>query len=288
VNVLRFDIRYPNGQREAAVVEGERALIGSASYADVRLPVDQAAYEHVVIEVMGQTIRAQARAQQPPATINGMPFTASTLNPETVLGVGNIQVFVALSSAALDQPRPGFEKDKKKEGSPIIRILGLLAIPALGYMVIMDEEPAIPAPPSGAPALFASADVPCPEKAQQAALAMAHEKMDLAEGKRERHPFAPAEGVAAVDLYRLSAACFRTAQYERLAVEAEQTSKQLKDSITADFRARRLRLEHMLAAKDYELVRKDVNTLIALTAGKKGDYVSWLSKVSEDLKRRGQ
>jgi hypothetical protein len=44
----------------------------------------------------------------------------------------------------------------------------------------------------------------------------------------------------------------------------------------------------MMAVKDYELVRTDVNTLMALTAGKQGPYVTWLSKVSEDLKRRGE
>jgi hypothetical protein len=288
VSILRFEIRYPNGHREAAVVEGERALIGSASYSDVRLPVDQAAYEHVVIEAIGQTLRAQAKAQHPPATVNGMPLTSSPILPDTVLGVGSVQIFVSLGSGDVERPKAGSQKDKKKEGSPIIRILGLIALPALGYMVIADDEPPLPAPPASAPALFASAAAACPEPSQQAAMALAREKRDLAEGKRERHPFAPSEGVAAVDLYRLSAACFRTAKAEDQAKDVEQTARQLTDTITADFRARRLRLEHMMAVKDYELVRTDVNTLMALTAGKQGPYVTWLSKVSEDLKRRGE
>jgi hypothetical protein len=288
VSILRFEIRYPNGQRDAAVVEGERALIGSASYADVRLPVDQAAYEHVVIEAIGQTLRAQAKAQNPPATVNGMPLTSSPILPDTVLGVGSVQIFVSLASGDVERPRAGAQKEKKKEGSPIIRLLGLVALPVLGYMVMADDEPALPDPPAAAPALFASAAVPCPEPSPQAAMALAKEKRDLAEGKRERHPFAPAEGVAAVDLYRLSAACFRTANAEDQAKDVEQTAHQLTDTIAADFRARRLRLEHMLAVKDYDLVRIDVNTLMALTAGKQGPYVTWLSKVSEDLKRRGE
>ena len=62
MSVLRFEIRYPNGHREAAVVEGERALIGSASHCDVRLPMDAAAYEHVLIEVQGSTLRAESKA----------------------------------------------------------------------------------------------------------------------------------------------------------------------------------------------------------------------------------
>jgi hypothetical protein len=290
VSILRFDIRYPNGHREAAVIEGERALIGSASYADVRLPVDQAAYEHIVIEAIGQTVRAQAKADHPPATVNGMPLTSSPILPDTVLGVGSIQIFVSLGAGEVERPGAGGQgaKKKKKEGSPIIRIVGLIALPALGYIVLADNVAPIPAAPAGAPALFSSAAAPCPEAAPQAALALANEKRDLAEGKRERHPFAPSEGVAAVDLYRVAASCFRVANTENQAKEVEQTAHQLTDTITADFRARRLRLEHMLAVQDYELVRRDVNTLMALTAGKQGPYVAWLSTVSEDLKRRGQ
>ena len=146
MSILRFEIRYPNGHREAAVVEGERALIGSASYSDVRLPVDQAAYEHVVIEAIGQTLRAQAKAQHPPATVNGMPLTSSPILPDTVLGVGSVQIFVSLGSGDVERPRAGSQKEKKKRGSPIIRILGLIALPALGYMVIADDEPPLPAP----------------------------------------------------------------------------------------------------------------------------------------------
>jgi len=179
VSILRFEIRYPNGQRDAAVVEGERALIGSASYADVRLPVDQAAYEHVVIEAIGQTLRAQAKAQHPPATVNGMPLTSSPILPDTVLGVGSVQIFVSLASGDVERPRAGAQKEKKKEGSPIIRLLGLVALPVLGYMVMADDEPALPDPPAAAPALFASAAVPCPEPSPQAAMALAKELTQL-------------------------------------------------------------------------------------------------------------
>jgi hypothetical protein len=289
VSILRFEIRYPNGHREAAVVEGERALIGSASFSDVRLPVDQAAYEHVVIEALGQTLRASARVQHPPATVNGVPFTSTLILPETVLGIGSVQIFVSLVAGEVGRAEAGAKREKKKgESSPIIRIAGLVALAVLGYMVVMDDDAALPTAPAEAPALFASAAVACPETAPQPALTLAHEKRDLAEGKRERFPFAPAEGVAAVELYRLAAACYRTAKVETLAQDAEQTSRQLKDAIVVDFRARRLRLEHMMGVKDYELVRKDVSTLLALTAGKQGPYVNWLMKVSDDLRRKGQ
>src|SRR4051812_320397 len=118
MSVLRFDIRYPNGHREMAVVEGERALLGSASYCDIRFPVDQAAYEHVTVEVLGGTLRAEAKAHNPPATINGMPLTSSPLGPDTVLGIGAAQIFVTFVSQSFDghlSSGAGFEGQKKSK-----------------------------------------------------------------------------------------------------------------------------------------------------------------------------
>jgi len=285
VTVLKFEIRYPNGQRETAVVEGERALIGSASYADVRLPVDQAAYEHVVIEVMAGTVRAVARAYEPPATVNGMPLTASHIEPNTVLGIGTVQIFVAQLAEGMHQTGVA-PKTKTKDGNPIIRVVGLVAIVGLGYMAFAEDPDGTPIAPANAPALFSSAAAACKQSVPEQAVALARETIDLAEGKRERHPFAPSEGVAAVDLYRQAAACFRVAKDEPSAAEADSTAQQLKASITTDFRARRLRLEHMLAVQDFELAARDVSALKQLTQGKPGPYTTWLASLDQDLKRR--
>lgn len=285
MSILRFDIRYPNGHREAAVVEAERALLGSASYCDIRFPVDQAAYEHVVIEVIGGTLRAEAKASHPPATINGMPLTSAALGSDSVLGIGSTQVFVTLTTEH-DGLRLGVEKQKKDKGSPLIRLLGLALLIGLGYMVMAEDEQGIAPAPTDVPALFSAAAPPCPQTMPEQARAFAAEKMDLAAGKRERHPFSPADGVAAVELYRLAAACYATAHLDALAKEAQLAAQTLQDSITLDFRARRLRLEHMLALKDYDLAKKDVAVLLALTSGKQGPYVRWLAGVTEDLRRR--
>src|SRR5258706_6562530 len=150
MSVLRFDIRYPNGHREMAVVEGERALLGSASYCDIRFPVDQAAYEHVTIEVLGNILRAEAKAHSPPATMNGMPLTSSPVGPDAVLGIGAVQIFVTLVSHHLDGPEIGHEgqkKSKKGESSPLIRLIGLIVLPIGAYMVLLDDGPGIPDPP---------------------------------------------------------------------------------------------------------------------------------------------
>ena len=285
MSILRFDIRYANGHREAAVVDAERVLLGSASYCDIRFPVDQAAYEHVVIEVVGGVLRAEAKASHPPALINGMPLTAATLLPDSVLGIGTTQVFVTMTLEQ-DDVSVGVDKQKKKDkGNPLIRIIGVAALAGLGYWLLAEDDQSVAPPPTEVPALFAAKPPACPQTAPDQARAFAADKMDVAEGKRERHPFSPADGVAAVELFRLAASCYTTAHFDGSAKEAQDSAEALQKSIILDFRARRLRLEHMLALKDYDLARRDVAVLLALTNGKQGPYVKWLAGVAENLSR---
>ena len=100
MTVLRFDIRHPDGRTEALVVEGERILIGHGAHCEIRLPLDRAALEHIVIEAPGGVVRAEARAYEPPATINGVPFTEAQLAPDSVLSVGGVEMRVAPGAAA--------------------------------------------------------------------------------------------------------------------------------------------------------------------------------------------
>lgn len=287
MGLIRFDIRYPNGQRESTEIDGERALIGSASYSDVRLPVDQAAYEQVVVELHGDTLRAEAKTDDPPATINGMPLTASPLATNSVLGIGNIKLLVTYVPDAADGRPAAKAKEKKAESSPTIRLLILLLGGAAALLALFEEPSDIAPPPAEAPELFQETKATCQQKDPTRAHAMASELMDSAFGKQERMPFAAHEGVAAVDLYEQAAACFRTGGDGKRAKEAEEFAGGLRHTLVDDFRARRLRMKHMLAVKDYELVRKDVAVLQALTAGKSGPYVKWLASVKKQLDARG-
>ncbi len=282
MGIIQFDIRHPDGRRESIVVEGERAMIGSASHCDVRLPMDQAAYEHVLIESFSGTLRAQTKADHPPATINNMPLTASALSTDSVLGIGRIRLFVTFVP---DLGEGGNLRTKEKsKGNPVVQ-LGLVALFGLGaYVLLVDPEAPIAPPPAQAPELFATTVPSCPQSEPSAARAFALEQCELGDTKRERLPFAVKEGVEAVSLFELGAACFNKAGAESDARYAEEIATGLKRELVDDFRARRIRLSHMLAVNDYELARKDVQVLSALTDGKKGPYVEWLRQVGQQLK----
>lgn len=281
MGLLKFDIRYPNGHRDLTVVEGERALIGSASHCEVRLPMDQAAYEHLVIEVSAGTVRAEARASEPPATINGMPLTTSPVTPDAMLGAGNVRIFVHYE----DDARTGdaqINKDKG-ESSPLVRILALIMIPLAGYMLLADSDEDFGDVPAQEPQLFSTQAAVCNQTDPTQALVAARDKQDQAFGKRERMPFAARDGIAAVSLFDTAAACFQLGGDLADAEQAKESAQQLREALTRDFRTRRLRLTRMLAVEDFELAAHDVQALQALTQGKSGPFVNWLASVKRQL-----
>jgi hypothetical protein len=284
VGVIQFDIRYPNGQRESAVVEGQRALIGSASHCDVRLPMDQAAYEHVLVEVVGATLRAEAKAEQPPATINGMPLTAGALAADSVLGVGRVRLFINYVADVADGGQAS--AGKKKDRSLGVHLALIALFGAAIFMLLVEPQTSIAAAPAEAPQLFGAPVAGCPRPNPGQALAYAQEQRDLADGKRERMPFILTDGVLAVGLYDTAAACFRAGGQEPSAKEAQQSARWLERELTNEFRARQLRLSHLLTVEDYELAKRDLSALRALTQGKQGRYVEWLDTVAKQLKAK--
>jgi hypothetical protein len=284
MSLIQFDIRHPNGQREAIVVEGQRALIGSGSHCDVRLPMDQAAYEHVRIESIGGTLRAESVAEKPPATINGMPLTQSPLAADSVLGIGNVRIFVGHVSDLVEGAQ--LAAAKSKQSSPVMQIALVVGFGAAAYLLLAEPDNEIAPPPAEAPVLFADVAPTCPQANPVQAVALGQEQLDIANAKRERMPFFVKDGVTAVGLYQVAAACFKVGGVASQATEAAEAATSLRKSLSDDFRARQLRLTYSLQVGDYPLARQDVTVLRAMTDGKKGPYVEWLATAAKQLVAR--
>jgi hypothetical protein len=281
MSLIQFDIRYPNGQREAIVVESQRALIGSGSHCDVRLPMDQAAYEHVRVESIGNTLRAEAVAEQPPATINNMPLTQSPLSADSVLGIGSVRIFVGHVSDIMEGAQ--LSAAKKKQSAPMVQVALVVGFAAAAYMLLAEPDNEIAPPPTEAPKLFAEAVATCPQSNPVQAVALGQEQLDIADGKRERMPFFVTDGVTAVDLYRVASACFKVGGVKSQEDEARDAAASLAKTLADDFRARQMRLTYSLKVGDYPLAKQDVTVLRALTSGKKGAYVEWLAAAAKQL-----
>src|SRR6185503_11699814 len=145
-----------------------------------------------------------------------------------------------------------------------------------------------------APELFVAEPTICPRNAAEAAEAIAEAKLDLATIKRERSPFHPEDGVLAVPLYELAAACFRVAGRQDDERETTAAAAQLKARVSDEFRMHQVRLQYALKVKDWKMAQDEVRTLrdYALTAegsdgslqrGTQASYAVWLSNLDRKI-----
>lgn len=281
MSTLLFEIAHEDGRRETAPVEGERALVGSASHCDVRLPMGDAADEHLLVELVGDTLRVRTLNDAAPVLLDGAPVHTAVLADGAVLGLGRLRLAVRALSERPEAARFAAKSGNSPTQLAAVAVLALLAVAVL--LLGLRPDDAIAPAPEKAPELFSEAPASCPKNRNSGALAFAEEQADMAVATHERVPFAVHEGIVAVGLYETAAACFRLAGATERAADAEQAAETLKSELGDDFRARRLRLSHVLALEDYALAKVDVAALRALTAGKQGPYVEWLAKVSKQL-----
>jgi hypothetical protein len=281
VKALRFLVRYPDGRGEELTIEAERVLIGSGAHCEIRLSVDQAAMEHVAISMGPASALAEARAFEPPPTINGSPFQRAQLLPDAILGVGQVQMTVAVIEIAEKQ---GLAPRKQEKTSPATYVLAAIAIPLSLYVILSDSdtqdgEP----PPTEVPALWAEPITSCPQGGKEQARALANDQNVLALARRERRPFHVQDGVRAVPLFETAAACFEAAGDPTAAREAAEAGKKLRLEVDEDYRTHRVRLEHAISVSDWRTAQVEARVLLAFTDGLQGEYVTWLSNLDRKL-----
>jgi hypothetical protein len=278
---LVFILRHPGGRREQLTVDADRAVVGSGAHCEIRLPVEQAATEHLIVEARQGMVFGEARTLEPPPTVNGVPFTEGRLLPESIVMVGPVELSISLlhvSGAA------GTKHDKGGKATPRTYLLAALAV-ALAFYVLSNvkkNDSAMPMPVS-VPELWTTERESCPQQAKEQAVVLAGELHLTADGKRERSPFHPEDGVAAVTLYRRAGACFAVAGRQAESNEAADDAEDLRRRVIDDFRLNRLRLERSLASQDWGTARKVIRVLISFMQGRSGDYVNWLSNVDRRI-----
>jgi hypothetical protein len=277
---LSIQLTSSNGRTESFTVDAERVRIGTAAYCEVRLPHGEAAPLHIVLEDGGPLgLRAEVVAVTPPATINGAALESGVLPPNAVLEIGKARLTIATLGGAIVGAGPV----AKQKTSPITLVAAALAVP-LGLAPLslpeQDDELVSNHQP---PALFASAAPSCPQAEPTAALALAAEQRDLAGAKRERRPFRASDGVRAVELFRMTAACYRAGGNAPLGEHADRDAQALERDLDESYRTHRVRLEHALSTKNYSVAQVEVRALRDLTRGHAGEYTSWLESLSRRL-----
>lgn len=280
---LAIQLTSSSGRTESFTVDAERVRIGSAAYCEVRLPLGEAAPVQVVLEDAGALgLKVDVLAQSPGVSVDGKPLESGLIQPNAVIEIGKARLALTTLGGAVVGAGPV----AKQKTSPVTLLAAALAIP-LGLAQLSlpakDEEMATKHRP---PALFASAAATCPQTEPTAASALATEQRDLASAKRERRPFRASDGVRAVELYRVTAACFRAGGNAPLADDADRAAKELEADLTESYRTHRVRLEHALSTKNYRVAQVEVRALRDITTGLRGDYVAYLESLSRRLSLR--
>ncbi len=283
MSFLKFQIRHPNGQVEHLSVEGERVMIGSGAHCEIRLPMDQSALEAVLVQQTAAGVYAKALSFEPPPTLNNTPFSQAPVHAESVLGIGQMQIFVTIS--ADEGGGPAIVAREKSKTSPLTVVLAALCALGGAYYVFAPEEQSDTGQqPQIVPDLWEGAAQTCPQSAPEQALARAHEIQQVADAHRERRPFHVQDGVAAVPQYELASSCYQRGGDQARATETANAAAALKAEMQQDFRTHRVRLDHLLTVKDWTSSRREVRVLLSYMDGKQGDYVTWLSNLDRQLK----
>jgi hypothetical protein len=277
VEEIRFDILHPDTRREQIVVCAARATLGTGAHCDVRLAVDQAAFEHVIVELQADGMRVQNLAPQAPAALNGALFQMATVGQQAALVVGatRIQITRTAVGAAAAKPKLG--------PGTLARAAALIAIPLALYAVGKRPKAEAEAP-DDMPQIFASEVPKCPRTDPGEAKVLADDQRALADAARERSPFEPEESIAAVTAYETAHACFRIGGAQAEAAEALAAADEIRENTLVDFRVRRLRLERALRTRDYEVASQDVAVLRDLTGARPSEYATWLGDVDRQLR----
>jgi hypothetical protein len=283
VNALKFFIRFPDGRSEELIVDSDRLLIGSGAHCEIRLPIEEAAVEHVTIQALPNgNLVAHANVMQPAPMINGAPFVQAPLLPGAILSVGQVQIMTAMIEVADDGGL--LARGSHKKMSPVSYVLAVLMIPLAAYLLLFpDDDSGGLRPPTDFPQLWDAPVTSCPQNSPAQALAFASDKYTLAAGRRERRPFRVQDGVAAVPLYEQAAVCFKIGDRPDLVKESSDIAQKLRAEVDLDYRTHRVRLEHALSVGDLQMAHKEVRVLLALTEGKQGQYVTWLSNLDRRL-----
>jgi hypothetical protein len=140
--------------------------------------------------------------------------------------------------------------------------------------------------PSEPPNLFARINPKCPRAADAEARAVSENELALAESKRERSPFHPEDGVAAVAHYDLATSCLRVANDSAAASLVARKADELKRKLNAEFHVHRARLDYALSTEQYDRARDEVRILLAFVAASPSEYTNRLSQLDRQLELR--
>ena len=278
--VLKLEIKRPDGRFEEMVVHSTRVLVGTGAHCDVRIGGEGAAKVHLVLDLVAGKLCGEAKHLSPPPYRDGKPFFEGALGTSAELAVAGTRLRVSIVEAPTQERRG---RTKRLVTSTVLA-LAVVALPGVVYAALRQEaEPPIGPPPSEVTALFDTTPAGCSASAVDQASSAGATARAVAEQQREQHPFAVADGLAAVRSFDSAATCFGIAGQRSEQAAMASARDGLRTRIEDDYRVHRVRVEHSIEEGDEKTALHEVRVLRRLTAGRHGAYVSWLEMVERRL-----
>jgi hypothetical protein len=258
-------------------IDGTDALLGSASHCHVRLSPDKVGREQLRFEVRLGELFAEVRSLEPEVTLDKQPFARGRLSESSVLVFGQLEVRAKLERG------PGAHAARRGGAPrPTVLLTGALLLVALILIAVPRSERARFVAPA-APILFADEPEPCPEREPNTARAAAQELARMAEAKRDRAPFVPDAGLAAVHAYRAAGSCYELSGEPMLADRARQRARHLKAQVERDYHLHQVRVYLAQRAHDAALLSREARVLASYVKGRSDRYVDWLDQLQREL-----
>jgi hypothetical protein len=277
---LEFVIATDKQLEQQLIVDSHVARVGSGAHCEVRLPPEDAAPEQLEIEARGADVFAVARALEPAIRLNEVPFVRGRLLPDSWLRLGRVRLRVRL----IERHRAAAIRPGRRRARWLAYALGGVGIP-LGILVAGQESSGEVPEWNLPPELLWSADeaAVCPERELDLRSALADKLRVQGESARERAPFSPDDGVAAVELLSRAAACYAAAGAAVRAERSRTAAADLKLELERQFHIHQVRLERALIDRRYDQAKWETRTLLSFTARRKSAYVDWLATLDRQI-----
>lgn len=279
---LSLSLKVFRGKKpaEEIVIRHARVLIGTGAHCDIRLDNVAAAREHAELQVEGDQVVARALSYQRPPLLGGAPMVgAQKLEPGAEITILDTRIVVDV----IREANPHRASRPRRIATAFAVAVALLVFPVGVYAAFKPpaDEPIGPPPPAAA--LWEAPVTTCKIDAPDQAVHLAAQMRGLGDVSRERYPFDIQDGIHAVHAYEMAAACRRRAGHSDQATIDDDLANEIREVVSSDYFAHRIRLEHAIESNDARAAYLEVKILRQLTANLHGPYIDWLTMVERRL-----
>jgi hypothetical protein len=273
------EVVKPDGTQERFPVEGAQITLGKSGTAGISIPTaNELELEHLLIAPRGKEgcWISTSQGALTPTLMKGKPFTSGMAPWGSELVIGRLRIRVT-------NKRASAKKEGDQQVSPVIILAAVAVLGGAAWMMLKGGGQSLPSAEGlEPPPLLTEIPSTCPANGD------ARDLEYRAHSRGDRFRYDLRDGVEAVKLYAQAAACYRGAGDATRAAEMERQRDEMKETMDADYAARRLRLHHALSTENWEEASVEARALASMLANADPEnaYVVWLDRTRRIVQAR--